>query len=289
MENDRPFDPGRESHARCSLVDLDHLRRPKAVACWRADDVLIDCGPTSCVDRLLAALAGEQPRALLLTHIHLDHAGAAGTLARLWPGLTVYVHERGARHLASPERLIASATRLYGDAMDALWGPIEPVPEQRLRPLSGGERVEGFEVAYTPGHASHHVAYLHDSGAAFVGDAAGVRIPPSDLVVPHAPPPDIDLPAWEHTLDLISRWNPSWLALPHFGAVEDVEAHLDRVRSGLRRNGALARDLSQDAFVGRIEHELERLPEELRATYRQTASPEHSYLGLRRFWEKQAA
>lgn len=251
--------------------------------------MLIDCGPASCLDRLLAALGGEQPRALLLTHIHLDHAGAAGALARLWPELTVYVHERGARHLASPERLIASASRLYGDEMDTLWGAIEPVPAERIRPLTGGEQVEGFAVASTPGHASHHVAYLDASGATFVGDATGVRIPPADLVVPHAPPPDIDLPVWERSLDLISEWHPAWLALPHFGVVEDVGAHLDAVRSGLRRNAALARDVSQSGFVDHVERDLAALPEELRATYRQTAPAEHSYLGFRRFWEQQAS
>lgn len=253
------------------------------------DDVLIDCGPTTCLDRLLAALDGVQPRALLLTHIHLDHAGAAGTLARLWPHLTIYVHERGAQHLVSPQRLLDSATRLYGEAMDTLWGAVEPVPEERLRSLSGGETVEALAVAATPGHASHHVAYLHESGAAFVGDAAGVRIQPCDLVVPHTPPPDIDLPAWDETLDLLAAWKPSWLGMPHFGAVVDVDAHLDAVRTRLRRNAEWAREGSQAAFAARVEGEQEALPEDLRAAYRQTAPADHSYLGLRRFWEKQAA
>ena len=269
-----------------SPIDLEHLGRPHRIAAWRVGGALIDCGPTSCLDRLLAAVGDDPPRALLLTHIHLDHAGAAGTLARLWPHLVVYVHERGARHLADPERLIASAARLYGDEMETLWGAIEPVPAERLRALSGDERVDGFDVAHTPGHASHHVAFLHESGAAFVGDAAGVRIMPADVVIPHAPPPDVDVEAWERTLDVIAAWQPAWLALPHFGAVEDVDAHVDAVRERLHRNAGLARDLSQDEFVARIESELAPLPADVQDAYRRSATPEHSYLGLRRYWEK---
>ena len=137
---------------------------------------------------LLAALGDEQPRALLLTHIHLDHAAATGALVRRWPELEVYVHERGAPHLIDPSKLLASAERLYGDQMERLWGEIVPVPEANVRPLSGGETVLGMRVAYTPGHASHHVCYLHEeTGTAFVGDVAAVRIPPSNLVVPAHP------------------------------------------------------------------------------------------------------
>ena len=127
---------------------------------------------------LLEALGDERPAALLLTHIHLDHAAATGALVRRWPDLEVYVHERGAPHLVDPSRLLASAERLYGDQMERLWGEIVPVPEGNVRPLAGGETVLGMRVAYTPGHASHHVSYLHeDSGTAFTGDVAGVRIP----------------------------------------------------------------------------------------------------------------
>jgi glyoxylase-like metal-dependent hydrolase (beta-lactamase superfamily II) len=281
--------PDRAPEVRPSPIDLEHLGRPKTIASWRVGDVLIDCGPSSCLERLLAAVGDDPPRALLLTHIHLDHAGAAGTLARLWPELTVYVHERGAPHLASPARLVQSAARLYGDAMEMLWGAIDAVPADRIKPLAGGEHVEGFAVAYTPGHASHHVAYLHDSGAAFVGDAAGVRIHPGDLVVPHAPPPDVDIAAWERTLDVLSAWDPSWLGLPHFGAVDDVVEHIEAARARLRRNAALARDVSEDAFVEQAERDLESVPSDLHPAYRQTAPAQHSYLGLRRFWEKRAA
>jgi glyoxylase-like metal-dependent hydrolase (beta-lactamase superfamily II) len=272
------------------LIDLHHLGHASAIGSWRVGDVLVDCGPTSCLDHLLAAVGDDPPRALLLTHIHLDHAGAAGTLARLWPELVVYVHERGAKHLAAPQRLIDSATRLYGDGMDTLWGAIEPVPGDRLRSLTGGESVEGFRVAYAPGHASHHVAYLHEeTGDAYTGDVAGIRILPADLVIPHAPPPDIDLEGWERALDVISSWRPSSLRLGHFGTAGDVPAHLGALRVRLRRNAELARHGSEAAFLAAAEADVAELPEEHRSAYRFTAPAEHSYLGLRRYFEKRAA
>ena len=150
--------------------------------------MLVDPGP-----RILAVDAARgarrrAARALLLTHIHLDHAAATGALVRRWPDLEVYVHERGAPHLIDPSKLLASAERLYGDQMERLWGEIVPVPEANVKPLAGGEQVLGMRVAYTPGHASHHVCYLHEeSGTAFVGDVAAVRIPGVDLDrPPHA-------------------------------------------------------------------------------------------------------
>src|SRR5437588_6149299 len=176
------------------VIDLLHLGRERVIGCWQVDELLIDPGPASCLETLIAALAGTRPRALLLTHIHLDHAGASGTLVRRWPELEVYVHERGAPHLADPTRLLDGARRLYGEDMNRLWGEVAPVPESQLRILRGGEALFGgaFEVAYTPGHASHHVSYLHD-GTAFVGDVGGVRIISSALTVPPTPPPDVDL------------------------------------------------------------------------------------------------
>src|SRR5436305_7290967 len=138
-----------------------HLGRERVIGCWQVGEVLVDPGPSSCLDALLRALAGQQPRALLLTHIHLDHAGASGALVERWPQLEVYVHERGALHLADPARLLESARRLYGEEMDQLWGEMLPVPEGNLRVLRGGERIldDAVEVAYTPGHAYHHVSY----------------------------------------------------------------------------------------------------------------------------------
>src|SRR4051794_41131614 len=180
-------------------IDVHHRGREKVICAFEVDGVLVDPGPQSTEDTLLEGLGGERPRALLLTHIHFDHAGAAGSLVRRWPDLDVYVHERGAPHLVSPERLVASAARLYGgeEGLRETWGEVIPVPEERLHVLSGGETVLGFEVAYTPGHASHHVCYLHkDSGWAFVGDMAGGRVPPSDPAPGPAPPPGGDAGAW---------------------------------------------------------------------------------------------
>src|SRR6476646_1172167 len=173
-------------------IDVRHLGRPDVIGCWEVDGALVDPGPESSLPTLLAALGEEEPRALLLTHIPLDHAAATGAMVRRWPDLEVYVHERGAPHLIDPSRLLASAERLYGDQMERLWGEIVPVPEANVTALAGGETVLGMRAAYTPGHASHHVCYLdEESGTAFVGDVAAVRIPGSDFVVPPTPPPDI--------------------------------------------------------------------------------------------------
>ena len=154
-------------------------------------------------------IGGERPKGLLLTHIHFDHAGAAGALVRRWPDLPVYVHERGAPHLADPAKLVASAARLYGgiEGLNQLWGEVVPVPEENLKILEGGEKgLEGaFTVEYTPGHASHHVCYLHESsGMAFVGDMAGVRVPPEPFTLAPTPPPDIDVEKWEASLETIA-------------------------------------------------------------------------------------
>ena len=159
-----------------AAVDVAWLGRPGCIAVWRVGDNLIDCGPTTALPGLLEALGDWRPRRLILTHIHFDHAGAAGVLAQRWPDLEVYVHRRGAHHMASPERLESSARRVFGEAFDALFGTLQPIPEQRLHPLDGGETIGGLQIAYTPGHASHHVCMLDESGFAFVGDVAGVRL-----------------------------------------------------------------------------------------------------------------
>ena len=235
-------------------IDLLHRGREKVIACFALDGVLVDPGPQSCEDTLLEALGGDQPEALLLTHIHFDHAGAAGALVRRWPELEVYVHERGARHLADPARLVASAARLYGgeEGLHEIWGEVVPVPEDRLRVLTGGERVRGFAVEYTPGHASHHVCYLHEeSGVAFVGDMAGVRIPPYDLTLAPTPPPDIDVEAWERSLDTIAAWEPDTLALTHFGTADDPPGQLAAVREALQWQAGARRRARPRGLHGR--------------------------------------
>ena len=270
------------------LIDLQHLGTDGEIAAWLADDVLIDCGPTTCLARLTAELGDVRPRALLLTHIHLDHAGAAGSLVERWPELEVHVHPVGLPHLADPAKLTRSAGRLYGDEFDRLWGEVKPVPEGNLRPLEDGARVNGFLAAYTPGHASHHVAFLdEDGGRAYPGDAAGVRLGGSDLVLPHAPPPDIDLEAWDRSLDLLAGWSAEALCLPHFGAIPDVAPHLERTRDALHRKAELARRVDSDEFVAETEGELAALGDPgLAERYRHTSPPEHMHMGLRRYWDK---
>jgi glyoxylase-like metal-dependent hydrolase (beta-lactamase superfamily II) len=273
------------------LIDVRHLGRERVIGCWELDGVLIDPGPTSSMEHLISELGAEEPRALLVTHIHLDHAGASGTLVRRWPDLPVYVHERGARHLADPSKLLASAKRLYGDQMERLWGEVAPVPEGNLKPLSGGEEVLGFKVAYTPGHASHHVSYFHaPSGRAFVGDMAAVRIPPSDFVMPPTPPPDIDLELWEDSIETILGWEPGSLGLTHFGAVDEPGAHLERVRERLREQGELARELSSEDFEQRIREQVEGAADrETAEALLQAVPPEQQWWGLDRYWSKRAA
>ncbi len=265
------------------LIDVEHLGTPRVIGSWEVDGALVDPGPTSSLPTLIERLEDE-PRALLLTHIHLDHAGAAGTMVRRWPELEVYVHERGAPHLADPSRLLASAGRLYGDEMERLWGEVAPVPEANLRPLAGGEQVLGFEVAYTPGHASHHVSYLHrPSGRAFVGDTAAVRIPPAAYVLPPTPPPDIDLEAWERSLDSIADWDPDTLALTHFGAVEDPGAHLEEVRRRLREQAERARTMDAPEFERELVAEVEREAGEAGEALLQAVPPDQQWPGLDRY------
>jgi len=273
------------------VIDVMHLGRPHVIGCWEIDGALVDPGPESSLGTLLEALGGEQPRALLLTHIHLDHAAATGALVRRFPQLEVYVHERGAPHLIDPSRLLASAERLYGDAMERLWGEIVPVPEANVKPLAGGERVLGMRVAYTPGHASHHVCYLHEeSGAAFVGDVAAVRIPPANLIVPPTPPPDIDIEAWQGSIGAIEGWQPERLALTHFGQVDEPAAHLAQVRERLREEADLARQLSEADYEQRHRERVAAATDpETAAELIQCVPPEYQWRGLDRYWRKREA
>jgi glyoxylase-like metal-dependent hydrolase (beta-lactamase superfamily II) len=269
------------------LIDVLHLGRPQVIGAWRVGDVIVDPGPSSSLAALLPALERRPPRALALTHIHLDHAGAAGTLAQRFPEMEVWVHERGARHLADPSRLLDSARRLYGAEMERLWGEVLPVPAERLRVLLGGERLGPFRVAYTPGHASHHVSYLHEpSGHAFTGDVAGVRIGGGAVLAP-TPPPDIDLQAWRASLDLIEGWAPRSLAVTHFGAYEDVAGQLAALRAHLDEVEAWAGELDQAGFAERVRERV-RAPSADGApgSYAQALPPEQSYHGLRRYLSK---
>ncbi len=274
------------------VIDLHHLGRDRVIGTWEHDGVLIDPGPESTLQTLIEGLGdGFEPSALLLTHIHFDHAGVTGALVRRWPELPVYVHERGAPHLADPERLVSSARRLYGDDFDRLWGEVVPVPEANLHVLSGGETVLGdYRVEYTPGHASHHVSYLHEpTGTAFVGDVAGVRIAPADLVIAPTPPPDVDVQAWERSLDLVAGWAPERLALTHFGeGLEPYQDQLDGCRAALHAQAELAARTDLDAFIA-AERDLlaQRVDADTFESLTQAAPFHHLWLGLDRWRSRQ--
>ena len=271
------------------VIDVHHLGRPHVIGCWEVDGALVDPGPESSMGTLLDALGGERPRALLLTHIHLDHAAATGALVRRWPNLEVYVHERGAPHLIDPSKLLASAERLYGDQMERLWGEIVPVPEENVKPLAGGETVLGMRVAYTPGHASHHVCYFHeDSGTAFVGDVAAVRIPGVDLIVPPTPPPDIDIETWNDSVGIVEDWKPERLALTHFDAIDEPVEHLTTVRERLREEADLARVLSEGDYEEKHRARVAQHASnpEAAAEMLQCVPPEYQWRGLNRYWTK---
>ncbi|HEX4670461.1 MAG TPA: MBL fold metallo-hydrolase [Solirubrobacterales bacterium] len=278
------------------VIDVMHLGRPHVIGCWEVEGALVDPGPESSIGTVIDAIGDEQPRALLLTHIHLDHAAATGAMVRRWPELEVYVHERGAPHLIDPSKLLASAERLYGDQMKRLWGEIVPVPEANVKVLAGGETVLGMRVAYTPGHASHHVCYLHeDSGTAFVGDVAACRIPPSSLIMPPTPPPDIDIEAWGESLDLVASWSPQRLALTHFGAVEDdVPGYLESVRARLREEAGLVKEMPEEAYEAGLQRRIreqmqaEDLGEETIQELLQAVPTAYQWRGLDRYWRKRA-
>jgi len=293
-----------------SYIDLQFRGRQRVIATVVVHGpggvALIDPGPTSTLPVLRGELerAGimmRDVRALVLTHIHLDHAGATGTLVNENPELRVYVHERGAPHMVDPSKLLASATRLYGDMMDELWGEVRPVPSGALTVLSGGERISAggreFEVEYTPGHASHHVSYFNrDSGIAFVGDTGGVRRYPGGFNLPPTPPPDIDLELWRESLARIEKWRPDTLFITHFGPHAPVRDHLsdlaDRIEwvSGLAK-ASLAREGTDEEreawFTDEVRRELQRRTTVADTHAYEMAGPfDLNWRGLARYWKK---
>lgn len=273
-------------------LDLRHLGRERVIGCYvlETDDgpALFDCGPTTGVDELKARLRERGLQLgdlghLLLSHIHIDHAGAAGVLVREHPALQVHVSEQGAPHLVDPSRLERSARRLYGDQFDMLWGELVPVPEENVREV--GSDVLGLECFPTPGHAAHHVCY-RDGGTIYAGDAAGVRIQPSRFVLPPTPPPEVDLEAWNTSMDEIERRRPQRLALIHFGVADDPERHLGELRARLEEWAARVHDgWSEERFVAAAAADLDAD----RAAYEQAMPFWQSYAGLERYWEKRAA
>jgi glyoxylase-like metal-dependent hydrolase (beta-lactamase superfamily II) len=273
-------------------IDLHHQGADRVIGSYLLETedgpALFDCGPTSCLESLKQGLHARglelsELRHLLLSHIHLDHAGGAGVLVREYPHVQVHVSELGAPHLVDPSRLEASARRLYGDTFDALWGELAPVPEGNVRVVH--DRVLGLECFPTPGHARHHVCYLGGDGTLYAGDATGVRIQPDRVVLPPTPPPDFDLDAWVRTLDEIERRDPARLALTHFGVAPDVRRHLDELRDRLRKwthrvgEGATEEEFSRAARKDVAEGGAEV------DTYERAMPFWQSYAGLKRFWE----
>lgn len=292
-------------------VDLNFLGYPEIIATavlhGTSGVALVDPGPSSTVSNLRRSLASKgidvgDVRQILLTHIHLDHAGVTGTLVKENPAIDVFVHERGARHLVDPAKLIASAGRLYGQDMDRLWGEFLPVSADRLQILRGGERIDAagrvIDVAYTPGHASHHVSYFEpSSGIAFVGDTAGIRRGSGVFVMPAAPPPDIDLDVWRASEQRILAWEPDTLFLTHFGPFHGARPHFQqlmdrlaewsRITRRLVANRALTEEERENRFVMEATQELRRVvgPGEAEL-YSRAGSLAYSWQGLARYWRK---
>ena len=274
-------------------LNLRHLGYERVIGSYLLETedglALQDCGPSTCIPELKSGLAErglelQDVRHLLLSHIHLDHAGAAGALVREHPGLQVHVSGIGAPHLVDPSRLEASARRLYGDDFDRLWGELAPVPEENVHTV--GPETLGLATFPTPGHASHHVCYLAGDGTLYAGDAAGVRIQPSEFVLPPTPPPEVDLEVWEQTLDAIEARAPKRLALIHFGVADDVERHLAELRVRLREWGERVRHgASEEEFEQAAARDLG----DDRAAYEQAMPFWQSYAGLKRYWDKRAA
>jgi glyoxylase-like metal-dependent hydrolase (beta-lactamase superfamily II) len=279
------------------------LHAPSGVA-------LIDPGPSTTLSSLRTRLADRgigirDVRQILLTHIHLDHAGATGTLLEQNPAIEVFVHERGGPHLVDPRRLLSSAGRLYGQDMDRLWGEFLPVPEDRVRILKGGERITAggreLDVAYTPGHASHHVSYFEpSSGIAFVGDTGGIRRGSGVYVMPVTPPPDVDLEGWRLSEERILAWNPETLFATHFGPHHGARPHFQQLMDRLVEWSRLVRKLIADTtlteaeqeqrFVAEVMQEIQRVVGPAEAElYGRAGSLAYSWQGLARYWRKKGS
>jgi len=291
--------------------DLKFLGEPEIIATGLLtgpDGVaIVDPGPSTTLATLKSEVAARGARladirAILLTHIHLDHAGATGTLLQECPGAEVFVHEAGAAHLTDPSKLLVSAARLYGDDMSRLWGEVKPVPADRLR-IVGDTRLtivgHTVDVAKTPGHASHHVSYfLPDAGVAFVGDTAGICRASGRIVLPPTPPPDIDLEAWRVSTDRILSWHPDTLFLTHFGPHRSPRVHFAdmwtrmddwsrRVRAQLARPGDDAERAR--SFTDDVMDDLARATSREEAlAYAHAGRFDFSWAGLARYWRKRA-
>jgi len=297
------------AQTRVVTLDLNFQGRPHAIAAYlirQADAVvLIESGPGSTLASLEAGLAKEglSPRDVthvLLTHIHLDHAGAAGWLAR--QGAEVYVHPVGAPHMLNPERLMASAARIYGDRMESLWGEFLPVPEKQLNVAKDAQEIEIGDLRFlpinTPGHAEHHFVYLFEN-VCFCGDVGGVRIPGYHYLRVPMPPPELHIERWRESLAKLRALKPVRLAPTHFGIFDDVDWQLDEVEKGLDSAARwLEQTMSEDPSIEveairqsftewMMEESVEMgLSEDVLKAYEVANPPGMSADGLLRYWKK---
>jgi len=293
-----------------TTIDLNWTGRPRSIAALLMESdgtsVLIDPGPGSTLETLRAGLRDRDQDfrsldALLLTHIHLDHAGATGALVRENPSLKVYVHEFGLVHMIDPARLLASAGRLYGGDLQTLYGECTPVPEGNLKQLQGGERIRiggtELEVFYTPGHASHHVTYWdRASRTAFVGDTAGIRVQGDAFLLPATPPPDINVEIWNQSLDAIASWGLERIFLTHFGFIENPGGHIRLYKERLAEWSALTRKLLESGVETTVAEKIfvDSVAEEIKSTLPMDAADHYifngglrlSWLGLMRYVRK---
>jgi len=294
---------------RIVTLDLNFQGRPRAIASYliRSGDavILIESGPGSTLSSLEAGLRNEGLSPLdvthvLLTHIHLDHAGAAGWLAAQAAGAEIYVHPVGAPHMLNPEKLIASATRIYGDRMESLWGEFLPVPEHQLKVPKDAEPIHignaEFIPLHTPGHAEHHYAYLFED-IVFCGDVGGVRIPGYPYLRVPMPPPELHIERWRESITRLRAAKPVRIAPTHFGIYDDPEWQLDEVENGLNSaarwlEGVMASDPSIEELRGAFtewmitEGERAGLSEEVMEAYELANPPGMSADGLMRYWKK---
>jgi glyoxylase-like metal-dependent hydrolase (beta-lactamase superfamily II) len=288
-------------------LDLNFQGRASSIASYLVEGpggpVLVETGPASTLPTLLAGLAerGYTPadvRHVLVTHIHLDHAGAAGWWAG--QGAEVYVHHVGAPHLIDPSKLLASAGRIYGDQMEALWGQVLPAPAERVHAIGDGDCVEvaglSFLALDTPGHAYHHHVYRLGE-IAFTGDAAGIHIPGPAFVDLPAPPPEFNLGLWRATIARLLQGPFTAIYPTHFGRVDGWQAQLAglaalleeatefirrRMEEGLEREGILAQYLEWHFNRARAAG----MPQEVLARY-EAANPHYmSVDGIMRYWRK---
>jgi glyoxylase-like metal-dependent hydrolase (beta-lactamase superfamily II) len=301
-----------DSMHKITTLDDHWMGRPRSIGTALLEShghrAIVDPGPGSTLDTLRKELGAQgvsvnDLEAVWLTHIHLDHAGSSGALVRENPRLTVYVHKLGAPHMIDPSKLLASAARLWPDNLELLFGEALPVPESNLRILEGGETItlgsRKIEVAYTPGHASHHVSYFENvEGVAFVGDTTGIRIEGHPYVMPATPPPDIDLRLWDASFAAILERKPKRLFLTHFGFSEKPVAHIAQFRERLHRwmettekilETAKSDQEAMDSFMATMRAEIgEHLPAKEVEQYVATAGLNLSFLGLARHARKRA-